>query len=107
MLCLRRNDHRHARLVNRGHILWSRILALRVLVDNFIQTSFNKTRSYINIAYFSAWFSFYVIRYLLILVHQQTCLWETDSPGDPLQNQTFIRYMQYVIAISKLAVSSK
>lgn len=38
---------------------------------------------------------------------QQTCLWETDSPGDPLQNQTFIRYMQYVIAINKLAVSSK
>lgn len=76
-------------------------------VDNFIQTSFNKTRSYINMAYFSAWFSFYVIRYLLILVPQQTCLWETDSPGDPLQNQTFIRYMQYVIAINKLAVSSK
>lgn len=41
------------------------------------------------------------------LLANLTCLWETDSPGDPLQNQTFIRYMQYVIAINKLAVSSK
>lgn len=82
-------------------------MCANVLLDNFLQTPFNKTRSYINIAYLLSLVFFLCNSSLANFSPPAIMFMGNRFSGDPLQDQTFIRYMQYVIAINKLTVSSK
>lgn len=78
-------------------------MCANVLPDNFLQTPFNKTRSYINIAY--------LLSLVFFLCNSSVANFSPPAimfMGNRFSGGSFAKSdMQYVIAINKLAVSSK